>query len=156
MSSLQRRNVGRDAAPASFDIVVRGRPVKGKAGKIATHCYLALKGGNIIVDTLSFDPSNSIGWNDADPKNSERGEVVVARSCRMDDWSSLKRSFIDRATAQSYNLRTHNCCHAVMESLVCTNLERAGNGVAFARDANETWHDFMGTLAPEEFVKKNS
>lgn len=139
-----------------YNIAVRARPVNHPLGQfVATHCYLALLCPEGVVDTLSFDPSNSIGWSDGDPENSSRGELVVERNCDEQAWQSLKDAFKRGANRGVYVLGHHNCCHAVMDALVATNLTNAKAGIHFARDANMTWHDANGNLGTSEYIKKN-
>lgn len=139
-----------------FDIEVRGRPVKGYGSMVATHCFLALLVNDTVVDTLSFDPSNSHGWQDADPDDHSRGKVVVQTNCEWETWSSLASAFKRYAGRSVYVLGNHNCCHVVMGALVATNLKDAKTGIHFARTANNTWHSYNGQLGTEDYIKKNA
>jgi hypothetical protein len=139
-----------------FSIQVRGRPVQGLGGAVATHCFLVLLDQNgEVVDSLSFDPSNSVGWQDADPQNDSRGSVEVEARCSLASWEGLAKVFKQGANRKVYVLGNHNCCHAVMEALVGTNLTNANAGIHFARVSNNTWHTINGNLASADYIKKN-
>jgi hypothetical protein len=140
-----------------FKIAVRARPIKGMGGTVATHCYLALLDqNNKVVDTLSFDPSNSNGRNDADPTDYSRGSVIVEGDCNISTWKELASNFIKYADAKPYILANHNCCNAVMDALVSTSLTHSQVGIIFAREANDTWANWNGVLDGDSYSKKNS
>lgn len=139
-----------------FSIEVRARPIQGTGSTFATHCFLVLlNASGEVVDSLSFDPSNSIGWSDADPTNVERGSVVMTTDCEYETWSGLRDAFKRWANRSPYVLGHHNCCHVVMGALVSTNLPQAKLGIHFARSANATWHDLNGNPSTKDFYKKN-
>ena len=119
----------------TYTIETRGRPVLGSAGVVATHCYLVLLDEDRNVeDSLSFDPSNSVGSKDASPENTSRGSVVLGTNQSISVWKQLKSSYSSFASA-AYNLRNHNCCHAVMAALVASNLPRAATGTRLTANA---------------------
>jgi hypothetical protein len=160
-TGLRRVNTSKTEVEAEpnveYDIVVRARPVKHPLGQyVATHCYLALlDAGDKIVDTLSFDPSNSVGWHDAEPDNASCGTVVVEKRCEMSTWDDLAKAFKRYAGKNPYVLGHHNCCHAVMDALVSTNLRGAKQGIHFARTSNNTWHNANQNLGADDYLKKN-
>jgi hypothetical protein len=127
----------------SFSIEVRCRPVQGVGGLVATHAFLVLlDAAGQVVDSLSFDPSNSVGWQDADPTNVSRGSAVVTAACDAAQWKELADAFKARAGRCPYALGTHNCCNAVIEALGgCASLPTAGarGGIHLARVANNAW-----------------
>jgi len=151
------RKVKKSQVNTLYDIQVRARPVQHPVAKyFATHCYLVLLDQSCeVVDSLSFDPSNSIGWCDADPGNHSRGSRVVHRNCEMPTWEDLSAEFKRHAVRKLYVLGNHNCCHAVMDALVATNLTDAREGIHFARVANNTWGNVNQNLDSESFIKKN-
>lgn len=134
---------------------MRARPVQGLAGKIATHCFLVLLNDKREVeDSLSFDPSNSIGSKDEDPTNTSRGKILVGSEQGIKKWNQLKSYYVSFAS-KPYALGSHNCCHAVMNALVGSSLPEASAGIGFARNANKTWDDVNQTLGAEDYIKKN-
>lgn len=138
-----------------YKIVVRGRPVQGPVGVFATHTFLAIVDEvGKVIDSLSFDPSNSIGSADADPYNLSRGGIVVQRNATQKQWDQLKECYKMFARI-SYKLAGHNCCDAVKKALVSTNLEFASRGIAFASKANATWDKCNCVLGSEDYEKKN-
>jgi hypothetical protein len=155
-TGLRRVNTSK-TEKVQYDIVVRARPVGHPLGQyVATHCYLALLDpGDKVVDTLSFDPSNSVGWNDASPDDASLGTVVVERLCEISTWEELSEAFKRCATRTTYVLGHHNCCHAVMDALVSTSLSGARLGIHFARTANNTWHNLNQNPSTASYVKKN-
>lgn len=135
----------------SFSIEVRCRPVQGAAGPAATHAFLALlDASGEVVDSLSFDPSNSVGWQDGDPSNVSRGSQVVTAACDAAQWKELAEVFKARAGRCPYALGAHNCCNAVIEALGgCSSLPTVGvnRGIHLARVANNAWATF--NLVPD-------
>ena len=156
-STLRKRSIGTRPEAIRYRIAVRGRPVQGPGGAFATHCYLVLLSGTTVIDSLSFDPSNSVGWQDADPSNTQRGEQTVESNCDISRWERLAEAFQANVTQKkTYSLSTFNCCHAVMGGLVATNLEHATQAISFARSANNTWDNINRNASAGEFEKKNA
>jgi hypothetical protein len=154
-----------DMDRSQYQIEVRARPVGHPLGQfVATHCYLALvdpdKGQ--VMETLSFDPSNSNGWSDAKPTDQTLGSRLVHTILGKKNlflWSDLAAAFKQRAgSPEKYNLRTHNCCNAVMDALItCNGALMAGrdDAIEFARRANDTWANIHGVLPTSDYIKKN-
>lgn len=106
-----------------YIIELRKRPVQGMLGMIATHEFLVKldQEGNLI-DSLSFDPSESDGLTDNDPYNKSRGSTLVSETATDDDWRQLREAYVSFARRQ-YNVNNHNCTHAVENALNATNMK---------------------------------
>jgi hypothetical protein len=150
---LRQRNTS--TVVRKFDIEVRTRPISGYGGAMATHAFIVLLEGYTVVDSLSFDPSNSIGLEDGDPGNDSRGRAVVGTDVQMETWSELKDAF-QRAANSPYDLRNHNCTHAVSIALTSGPwLPGAMDGVRLVHDANKAWDTANGRLSADDFYGKN-
>jgi hypothetical protein len=141
-----------------YSIEVRGRPVQVVlVGQVATHTYLVLLNqANEVCDSLSFDPSCSNGWNDSTPNDVSRGFQRVQTNCTYEVWKKLKEAYKVFANKHTYDLLSHNCCHAVMGGLSGSSCTYAMEGISFARVANNTFFDLTGTLSSKQFNKKNA
>ncbi|MCP5107867.1 MAG: hypothetical protein GY950_31050 [bacterium] len=135
-------------------IVARGRPVSGIGGWVASHCYLALidRYGE-IRDSLSHDPSNSVGGRDGDPTNHSKGEIRVQSEATPKQWELLKKAFAS-ATSAEYDLHNNNCCHAVFKALSNTALDGGNKGMSFATTLNKTWERVHRRDVGDKSVKK--
>ncbi len=140
-----------------YSIEVRGRPVQvALVGSLATHTYLVLLNqASEVCDSLSFDPSCSVGWNDSTPNDVSRGVQRVATGCTYEVWQELKGAYMAYARQHAYSLGSHNCCHAVMAGLSGSSCTDAALGISFARVANNTFFNLTGNLSADAFAKKN-
>jgi|GEM_PF-2217115 len=138
-----------------YDIVVRTRPVNGYGSILATHAFIVLLEGNRVVDSLSFDPSNSIGLEDGSPDDDSRGSKVIGTNVTTSTWTELKEAF-QRVAINTYNLGNNNCTHAVFGALNSGPwLPGSFEGMTLARDANKTWDFINRRLSAEQDSKKN-
>lgn len=138
-----------------YDIEVRTRPVMGYASFLATHAFIVLVEGDRVVDSLSFDPSNSIGLEDKRPYDYSRGKVVIGTNVKTSTWTELKEAF-QRAAINTYSLQYNNCTHAVVNALISGPLLPGSHaGATLARDANSTWDFIHGRLSATDDSKKN-
>jgi hypothetical protein len=145
-----------DAQPNDrFVVEVRGRPVRGIRGAFATHCFIALLDAREnVVDSLSFDPSNSDHGRDERPTDCSRGRVIVEKACDRATWEKLSAAFKSYANRSPYVLRHHNCCDVVIGALLAAELNNVRAGIRFARAANNMWHWVKGALEPAAYSKK--
>ncbi len=148
---LEIRKRGSESS-GTYIIEVRARPVTGLGGLVATHTFIVLLDGSKVIDSLSFDPSNSVNGSDADPTNDVRGNVVIGQQISTAMWRELVRAFNRRTP---YNLHTNNCTHAVADALIATNFEGATGGIALARNANQTWDAVHRRLSAPATMRKN-
>ena len=157
-------NVHNRKAPAKsgasdklYVVKVRARPVSGMGGPVATHCFLVLVDlDDNVQDSLSFDPSNSVGSGDGNPTNKTRGEEVVGIvfGNDMTAWNVLKERYATFGQTE-YSLHNHNCCHAAIYALSGSSLDGANQGIIFARSANKAWDDAHWQPSAETKIKKD-
>lgn len=139
----------------TYTVEVRTRPVSGYADALASHAFIVLLDGVRVIDSLSFDPSNSIGLEDARPDDDSRGSVILGREVKMDTWLELKDAF-RRAARSVYSLGSYNCTHAVCAALIAgPNFPSILAGLELARRANRTWDALHGRMSAQDDYKKN-
>ena len=139
----------------TYYVTVRLRPVGMAALRyVAVHGYIAKKNQKgEILETLSFDPSNSVGISDAKPEDASWGEVMVGTNVTEAEWESISKFFTEFSQSdQGYNLRKRNCCHAVIQTLIVAKfkvLKNKNEGIKFAYWANQSWNriNSVATLA---------
>ena len=141
-----------------YYVTVRLRPILTPGlSKFATHGYIAkIDNNNKIIETLSFDPSNSIGSEDAQPSDASWGEVMVGTDVSDEAWEDIKQRFLGFShSSRGYSLRKRNCCHAVMNTLANTGLsilENKTEGIKFAYWGNQTWNYWASAPSLQSYL----
>jgi len=143
----------------TLTIAHRARPVGGfwgLAGYAATHTFLVLLDSRgEVIDSLSFDPSNSVGSKDAAPENSTRGERAIISGnaeAMRGKWGTL-RSRYEEFAKTPYRLGTHNCTHAAEYAL--NGINKEGLPALAENAAKNSWWDWgWGRETPENVTKK--